>query len=122
MTRTFPFRARGRGVRRLPGEMNKTEAAYAEQLELRRLAGELLAWWFEPMTLRMAKRTGYTPDFVVMLPDERIEFHEVKGFMEDDAAVKLKVCRQQFEWLGPIVLVRKVAKRDGGGWKLEGER
>jgi intracellular sulfur oxidation DsrE/DsrF family protein len=43
------------------------------------------------MKFRLADRTFYTPDFNVMLSNFEMEMHEVKGFMEDDAAVKIKV-------------------------------
>ena len=115
----FPFRARGRSVRRAPGVMNKTEAEYSEHLERRERAGEILGWWFEAITVKLAKDTRYTPDFVVMLPDSRLEFHEIKGFMEGDAWVKMKVTAQQFAWLADMVVIKKRAKKDGGGWKIE---
>ena len=40
---------------RLPkGRMNKTETAYAAQLELRKAAGEVAWWVFEGLKLRLA--------------------------------------------------------------------
>lgn len=108
--------ARGRAVRRTSGEMNKTEAAYAAALDLRIIAGELAAWWFESITFKLAPDCRYTPDFVVMLPDGIIEVHEVKGFWEDDALVKIKVAAQMFPFR--FVAIHAVAKKDGGGWKV----
>jgi len=42
--------------------------------------------------------------------EDRIELHETKGFMRDDAAVKLKVAADKFpEFL--FVLVKKIKKQ-----------
>jgi hypothetical protein len=78
-----------------PGKMNKSEEAYANILELRKKAGEIIRWAFEPIKFRLADRTYYTPDFMVTLED-RIEFHEIKGFAEDDYRVKIKVIAEMF--------------------------
>lgn len=82
------FVARGR----MPtGVMNKLEARYAQQLEARKIAGEILWYKYEAVKLRLADNTFYTPDFAVMLANGELEMHETKGFMRDDAAVKIKV-------------------------------
>ena len=81
--------------------MNKTEAEYAKQLELQKQQGEILDWRFEPLTFRLAHRCTYTPDFLVVTPDE-IQIHEVKGgFIREDAAVKWKTAAARhphFRW------------------------
>ena len=95
--------ARGR-VRHERGKMNRAEAAYAADLEVRKRAGEILDWWFEAVTLRLADKpegtklrgTTYTPDFMVQLADGTISFHEVKGFARDDAVVKFKAAAEKF--------------------------
>ncbi len=77
---------------RLPiGSMNKTEAAYCTHLELLKRAGEILWFRFEGLKLRLADNTFYTGDFVVLSKDNVLEIHEVKGFWQDDARVKIKV-------------------------------
>jgi hypothetical protein len=96
--------------------MNKTEAAYAMELELRKHAGEVAWYSFEAMTFKLAKDTRYTPDFVVMLADGSIELHEIKGFFEDHAKVKVKVAASMFPFVFRIV--RAKAKRDGGGFEI----
>lgn len=48
-------------ARHVPGEMNKTETAYAELLEGRKLAGEILGWRFEAYKLRQADRAFRSP-------------------------------------------------------------
>lgn len=104
---------------RLPvGAMNKTEAAYAVHLELQRAAGAVLWWKFEPIKLRLANSTFYTPDFAVMIASREIELHEVKGFWQDDARVKIKVAADQYPMFG-FVAIKAQAKRDGGGWLRE---
>lgn len=103
---------------RLPvGAMNRTEAAYAAHLELRRVAGEVAWWLFEGVKLRLADKTFYSPDFAVMLSGGEMEMHETKGFMRDDAAVKIKVAAALFPFR--FKLVRALPKAKGGGWNIE---
>lgn len=108
----------GRGKRRAPGEMNGTERKYAERLETLRLRGEIEWYAFEAVTFKLAPDTRYTADFVVMLPDLTIEFHEVKGstkdkktgkrvpFIEGDAKLKIKIAAElmpfRFSLVWPI--------------------
>lgn len=84
------FRFKGRG-RRKPGVMNGLETKYSVELDRRVAAGEVAWWTYEGVTLKLAKSCRYTPDFMVMLPCGEIQFHETKGYMRDDALVKLKV-------------------------------
>ncbi len=104
---------RGRPVRAVRGSMNQVEARYAKHLQAQVARGELAGFWFEPLKFRLADKTYYSPDFLVMLPDGRLELHEVKGWMEDDAAVKLKVTAETY-WLFPVV----VATEKRGAWTL----
>ena len=112
----WPVRAKGR-TRQRSGEMNKAEAAYAAYLDLRVHAREIAWWSFEAWKFRLADRTFYTPDFIVMFIDGRLEAHEVKGHWEDDARVKIKVAAD----MHPItfVAVKALPKKEGGGWKEE---
>jgi hypothetical protein len=103
--------------RHRPGEMNKTEAAYALVLEGLLHAHEIAGYGFERIKLRLADRTFYTPDFDVMRLDGRLEFHEVKGVWRDDARVKIKVAAAQYPFR--FIAVSKRKKRDGGGWHTE---
>ena len=75
------------------GVMNRTEAAYAAELAIRKAAGEVLDFGFELLKLRLADGAWYTPDFVVFLPTSpaAIELHEVKGFEREAAMLRLKV-------------------------------
>lgn len=99
------------------GAMNKTEAAYGQHLELLRQAGEVHWYAFEPIKLRLADNTFYTPDFAVIAKDGVLEMHEVKGFWEDDARVKIKVAAEKFPFR--FVAMKAESKKRGGGWKAE---
>ena len=105
------FRARGRV--RADGEMNKLETDYAGHLSLRLHAGEVLWFKFESIKLRLARNTFYTVDFFVMLTDGTLEAHEVKGFWEEDARVKIKVAAAMF----PFQFVG--VKRESKQWVFE---
>ena len=107
---------RGRG-RHKPGEMNGTERKMAEHLEGMKHRGEIIDYRFESVTLKLAKDTRYTPDFMVMMPDGEIQFWEVKGFWHDDARVKIKVAAALFPFL--FVGCRLTPKKRGGGWEFE---
>jgi len=92
--------------------MNKTEHAYSQRLDLLKAAGQVVRWEFEPLNFRLAPRTYYRPDFLVVT-DECMEVHEVKGFWEDDAKVKFKVAAEmypEFRWCW--------VRRDGKGWEV----
>lgn len=99
------------------GERNKTEAAYEKLLELRKQAGEIIWYAFEATKLRLADNTFYSPDFSVLLKNGELEMHEVKGWMTDDAAVKIKVAAALHPYR--FMLVRAKLKRDGGGFSVE---
>ena len=102
-------------AKRTPGTMNGLESAYADRLEMLRLAGEIRDWKYEAITLKLAPKTTYTPDFAVVEKDGTLEFHETKGFMREDAHVKLKTAAALFPWFR-FVLVTRDSKRDGGAW------
>lgn len=103
-------------VRPKPGVMNKTERAYADLLEYRKQSGEILDWKFEALKLRLADKTFYSPDFMVVDADGFIEVHEVKGYWEDDARVKVKVAAEQYPF--KFLAVKKVSKAKGE-WEFE---
>jgi hypothetical protein len=99
------------------GAMNKTEAGYGQQLELLKRAGEVLWYRFEGIKLRLADNTFYTPDFAVMLTNGQMELHEVKGYWEDDARVKIKVAADLYPFR--FVGIKVKTKKDGGGYAVE---
>ena len=119
--RSAPGPILGRARQPRPGrtyateEMNKTEAAYAAHLDALLAAGAILAWKYEGHKFKLADRTWYTPDFEVVRADGGIEMHEVKGFWEDDARVKIKAAASQYRWYRFIAV--KAGK--GGAWDVE---
>ncbi len=99
--------------------MNGLERAYADVLKARAERGEIREWKYEAVTLVVARPptalpSRYTPDFFVVNADGEVEFHETKGFMRDDAALKLKMAAEQYPFR--FLLLKKAAKRDGGAW------
>jgi hypothetical protein len=99
------------------GEMNKTEAAYAAYLAERQRAGAILWHKFEGVKLRLADNTFYTADFAVLGADFAFEIHEVKGFWQDDARVKIKVAASLYPFR--FLAMKPRAKKHGGGWEVE---
>lgn len=96
------------------GQMNGTESAYAKHLEHMKADG-LIAWFkFEGMKFRLADNTFYTPDFAVMRSDGAMQLHEVKGYWQDDARVKIKVAADMYPF--DFIAIRK---GKGGLWELE---
>ena len=99
------------------GARNKTEAAYERFLQEQLVVG-LISWYrFEGIKLRLADNTFYTPDFAVMQANGQMELHEVKGFWQDDARVKIKVAADAYPFR--FIAVKHRAKKDGGGWTIE---
>lgn len=101
--------------------MNRLESQYADHLELRKKAGEILEYRFEPMRLVLrhavpgrAKGMTYTPDFLVVFPD-RMELHEIKGYWREDSRVKIKASAEMFEWFKFV----GVTMDKTSGWKYE---
>ncbi len=68
----------------------------------------------EPLKFRLAGRTWYTPDFVVFSDlDCGVlgKVYEVKGHMEDDAAVKIKVAAELYPEFDFVLITRP--RREG---------
>lgn len=89
------------------GEMNKTESAYANYLEMQKTMGEVLWYSFEPMNLRIASKCFYKIDFLVMAANGQLECHEVKGFWTDDALVKIKAAAEKFPFRFISVMLKE---------------
>lgn len=95
------------------GAMNGTESAYAKHLEQQQMAGVVLWYKFEGVKLRLADKTFLTVDFAVMTSNNVMEMHEVKGFMFDDANVKLKVAASMYPFIFKVI-----RKGKGGSWQI----
>lgn len=99
--------------------MNKTERAYADHLYALQLAGEILAYEFEGVKLRLAPGAFYTPDFFVVTP-ERFELHEVKGFWREAAKVRIKTAAAKYPHFKFLVVKRdKPSRRSIVRWHFE---
>lgn len=121
------LRARGR-VRKAKGEMNSQEALFAEKLRQEQREG-IVEWWaFESITLRLADRTTWTPDFALLYRDGSLWLIDVKGtaktkagnyipFIEQHTKVKAKVAAEQFPIT--IAVAYRLPKKAGGEWVIE---
>jgi len=124
--RKTDLRARGR-VRKRAGEMNRTEAAFVEELKRMQTVGEIVWWRWDCLTLRMADRTHYHPDFAVLYADGLLRLIDTKGcttkdgkykpFCEEDATLKMKIVADQFPIV--IAIAYRLPKKAGGGWRIE---
>ena len=95
------------------GVMNKTEAAFDQQLKFRMHAGEILWYNFEGISFRLAKGAKYTPDFIVMKDNYEIEIYEVKGFFRTADRLRLKIAADMY----PFKFIAAI--KDKTGWKFE---
>ncbi len=105
-------------IRQNSAGLNKTEQAFSDYLERDNVTGDftkgrVLA---QSITLRLGNGVRYTPDFVtVTFFRNLMTAYEVKGYMRDDAAVKLKVAAAQYPWIA----FKLVTRRKDGGWDIE---
>ena len=100
------------------GQKNKTEEAYELEVLKPAMQDGSISWYrFEGVKLRLADNTFYTPDYCVMRSDGAMEMHEVKGFWQDDARVKIKVAADMYPL--KFIAVKRQAKKNGGGWSIE---
>lgn len=113
-------RKRFQALGRLPKDrMNKTEAAFAEYLEAKKLSGDVIDWKFHPMNVRLAAGTFYEVDFMALGSDMRVTIYETKGgFTTDKGQMKIKLCAEALPWFR-MVKATKLPAKEGGGWKLE---
>lgn len=108
----------GRGGKRedLNGQYFRSswEANYARYLNWLISIGEIQSWEFEPETFEFVKiKKGnrfYTPDFRITNNDGSIEFHEIKGYMDENSATKLKRMSKYYPDI-KLVLIDKDAYR-----------
>jgi len=118
------FSVLSKGLRRTRGQMNRTEAEYAQQLDLLIAAGQIARYWFEPFTIRISHPASgqpakVTPDFLVLAIDGTTYVDDVKGTGLDDAAavVRMKTAAELYP-LWVFRIVKKQKKKDGGGFSV----
>lgn len=93
---------------------SKLEHDYALELEQQRQAGKIRLWQYEPAgsKLRLGHRCFYQPDFRIVDTFGAVEYHEVKGWMREDARVKLYAAASRYP--ERFFLVRQVR----GAWRV----
>ena len=106
-TRRHSKGAKGRYVK---GVMNANEIAFAKVLDEWKVNGQVLWYAFEAVTFKLAPKTTYTPDFMVVHADLSLVAYEVKSgqrtgkpFTQGDAVVKMKLCAELFPHIPLIV-------------------
>ena len=100
------------------GEMNKTEARFAQLLELERYAGRVQWWKFEGIKLMLAKNTSLTVDFAILPETDILTLIDVKGskaMVTDDARAKMKIAAELY----PFVFKLAYPRPKGEGWDIE---
>ena len=96
-------------------KLNKTERAFLAHL--RANPGEVGAWiGIQSVTLKLGDDCRYTPDFFCVGSSGAVAW-EVKGFMRDDALVKLKTAARAFSWIKFILVKRDKDTPEGWIWK-----
>lgn len=88
------------------------EANYARYLNWLIQHNQIVAWEFEPDTyefIRIKRGTRfYTPDFKITNLNGSIEYHEIKGYMDDRSRIKLDRMRRYFPDV-KVILIDKDA-------------
>lgn len=92
--------------------MNKTEREFSEILDHAVENGEILRWQFEEISLKIAPSTRYIPDFIAVMPNGNWQVFEIKGHLEDDAAVKFKAAAEKYPEISFHML-----KKQKGKWE-----
>ena len=93
---------------------SKLEAAYAQYLDALVHAGEIAAFWFEPVSFRLpGSKNRYCPDFLTLC-GLGLTFIEVKGWSQsyDRSIVKLKTAAGLTPWAR-----FQLVKRIKGEWE-----
>lgn len=107
----------GKRIRQRSGsKLNKLEHEFLGYLEFNMRQHSHYA---QSLTFLLANGVRFTPDFIsISKLTGMMIAHETKGYMRDDAAVKIKVAASVF----PLIkwnLVTKLGKRKGGGWQID---
>lgn len=95
-----------------PDGMNKLERAFWARLQSAKHDGIFREIYREPIKLRLAGNTFYTPDFLTYGGFNGFCLWETKGYMREDASIKLKVAAAKypgFRWT--------LVQRDRGQWR-----
>lgn len=85
-------------------KLNKLEKDWLRQLRLLHPPERI---GIQSITLKLANDTRYTPDFWTIDANGQLVFWETKGFMRDDARVKIHVAARQFLWARFVLVHRR---------------
>src|SRR5690606_19109688 len=107
---------------------SRWEANYARYLEWLRRQGEVKEWQYEPETFEFPhiKRGTrfYTPDFRVVWADGSVEYHEIKGYMDQKSRTALKRMARYYPDAKIVVIdgdvyrrIRRRVSRLIAGWE-----
>lgn len=127
------------GERKQRGVMNATEKAFSELLDRQKAAGEVIAWWYESIGLKLSDTPGdkradgvagrlsdrqrhgtrYTPDFAVLLADYRMIFYEIKGSGIATTADLNRVKEAAEKFPFRFYVATKQTQKAGGGFEIE---
>lgn len=100
---------------------SKTEAAYADHLDVLLRAGEIVDWKYEAIKLRLPGGYFYVPDFVVVLPGGGFELREVKGakrgryYSREVGKMKARIAAETYSFLTLCI----VWPLGNGAWRRE---
>jgi alpha-galactosidase len=76
---------------RVPGVPNLTERRFAEHLEIRKLAGEIRSFAYEPEVLRLGPEMTLLMDYRIVELNYTYTYVDVKGrYVREDSTVKIK--------------------------------
>lgn len=81
---------------RFGGYASSWEREYAAYLDRQKHQGQIQRWQYEAVSLNLAPKTKYTPDFCVVNRQGIIEFHEVKGLFREAAKVRFRLAVHLF--------------------------
>lgn len=88
---------------------SRWEANWARYLNWLVEMGEVERWEYEPDVFEFPVKRGskfYTPDFKVYNSDGSIEYHEVKGYMDQKSRTKLDRMRRHFPEVRLVIIER----------------
>lgn len=77
---------------------SKLEQRYSVHLNQLVAAGDILYYHYEPLKFILGPGSTYRPDYLVVRPDGKVEIHEVKGYLRDDASVKFRAASSRNTW------------------------
>lgn len=94
---------------------SRWEANYARYLDSLKIKGDVVKWEHEPETFWFEgiKRgcMSYLPDFKIEFANGRIEYHEVKGWMDDRSITKIKRMAKYHPKVKLVVIDAKAYKK-----------